>query len=367
MRGLLKGSIAVLWPALVCAAMAPGVSAAETPEETGGVRFELTPRKQVHVTVEVHPQLGVAAVYTEMGPREVVSPHRPRGAVDYAARIPKTPIEGRIDLNIPGVLSIDGELTPAEGKGLDFDGSFRFTGNGGYLSFNRMHVAAWPASEASVRCPAGCPGPNPGLFDYINYPIDFFGSDTPVLYSEQSVAGRDTRFQATHAEGIRASAFEAHVLEWLPGGVAVLRALEVVGAPNSDFAVSSTAEHPKSATVKPPAPFSGSAIYRSTGSIRSATTGKLTGRSPSTSSASKSASPGLLEASLINLDPRPLRGVQSYSWPARRMRRFIVTGRPASMARPRAQAATASRRPSRPERRRARASRRRGLPSARLR
>lgn len=41
--------------------------------------------------------------------------------------------------------------------------------------------------------------------------------------------------------------------------------------------MSSTAEHPKSATVKPPAPFSGSATYRSTGSIRSATIGKLTG------------------------------------------------------------------------------------------
>jgi hypothetical protein len=276
-RGGLKGSIGVLMATLVCAAMAPGASATEAPEETGGVVFELTPRKHVHVTVEVHPQIGVAAVYTEMGPRGVASPHRPWGGVDYAARIPKTPIEGRIDLKIPGVLSIDGELTPAEGKDLDFDGSFRFTGKGGYLSFDRRHVAAWSASGASARCPAGCPGPNPSLFDYVNYPIGFFGSDTQVLYSEQGVGGRLTRFQATHAEGVRASAFEAHVLEWLPGGVAVLRVLEVVGAPGSGFDVSSTAEHPKSATVKPPAPFSGSATYRSTGSIRSATIGKLTG------------------------------------------------------------------------------------------
>lgn len=266
----------MLLAALVCAAMGPGASVAEAAEETGGVVFELTPRKQMRVTVEVHPQLGVAAVYTEMGPQEVASPHRPWGAVDYAARIPKTPIEGRIDLTIPGVLSIDGELSPAEGKGLDFDGSFRFTGKGGYLSFERRRVPARSASEASARCPEGCPGPNSNLFDYINYPIGFFGSDTQILYSEQSVAGRETRFQATHAEGVRASAFEAHVLEWLPGGVAVLRMLEVV-APGSDFAVSSTAEHPKSAMVKPPAPFSGSATYRSTGSIRSATTGKLIG------------------------------------------------------------------------------------------
>jgi hypothetical protein len=272
-RGCVKGSIAVLGLALVCAVMAPGAMAAEAPEETGGVRFELTPRKHVRVTVEVHPQLGVAVVHTEVGPREVASPLRPWGGVDYAARIPKTPIEGRIDLKIPGVLSIDGELTPAAGGDLDFDGWFRFTGKGGYLRFDRRHLAAWSASGAS----AGCPGPNPSLFDYINYPIDFSGDDTQVLYSEQSVAGRATRFQATHAEGIRASAFEAHVLEWLPGGVAVLRTLEVADAPGSDFEVSSTAEHPKSATVKPPAPFSGSATYRSTGSIRSATIGKLTG------------------------------------------------------------------------------------------
>lgn len=304
MRGWVKGSIAVLVAALVCAVMAPVAGAAEAAEQTGGVVFELAPRKHVRVTVEVRPQLGVAAVYTEMGPRGVASPHRPWGGVDYAARIPKTPIEGRIDLKIPGVLSIDGELTPAEGKGLDFDGSLRFTGKGGYLSFDRRHVAAWSASGTSARCPAGCPGPNPSLFDYINYPIGFFGSDTQVLYSEQSVAGRETRFQATHAEGVRASAFEAHVLEWLPGGVAVLRTLEVVGAPGSDFGVSSTAEHPKSATVKPPAPFSGSAVYRSAGSIRSPASGKLTGSLSVDLFGVKVRLAGAsAKASLINLNP----------------------------------------------------------------
>jgi hypothetical protein len=303
-RGLLKGSIAVLLAALLCAAMAPVASAIEAPEETGGVRFELTPRKHARVTVEVHPELGVAVVHTEMGPREVASPHRPWGAVDYAARIPKTPIEGRIDVKIPGVLSIDGELTPAEDDGPTFNGSFHFTGKGGYLSFDRRHATVGSTSSATAGCPAGCPGPNPSLFDYINYPIGFFGSDTQVLYSEQSVAGRETRFQATHAEGVRASAFEAHVLGWLPGGVAVLRVLEVVGAPGSDFDVSSTAEHPKSATVKPPAPFTGSATYRSIGSIRSATIGKLTGPLSVDIFGVKVRLAGARsKASLINFDP----------------------------------------------------------------
>jgi hypothetical protein len=278
MRGRVKGSIVVLVVALVCGAMASVASAAEAPEEGGGVFLELSPRKQARVIVEIHPQLGVAVVYTEIGPRGVAMTHRPWGGVDYAARIPRAPIEGRIDLKIPGVLSIDGEVAPPEsGEGLEFNGSFHFTGKGRYLSFNARHATGGSASGATAGCPAGCPGPHPSLFDYINYPIGFFGSNTQVLYSEQDVGGRLTRFQATHAEGVRESSFEAHALEWLPGGVAVLRTIEVVGAPGSDLKVSSTAEHPKSATVSPPAPFSGSAIYRSTGSIRSATTGKLTG------------------------------------------------------------------------------------------
>ncbi len=54
------------------------------------------------------------------------------------------------------------------------------------------------------------------------------------------------------------------------------RELEVAPAPRGSFEVSSKAEHPKSARVRPPAPFSGSAVYRRSGSIRSPR-GKLTG------------------------------------------------------------------------------------------
>jgi hypothetical protein len=276
-RGWLKGSIVVLIAALVCAAMAPVVSATlPPPEESEGFYFELTPRKDARVIVYVHPQVGVAIIDTEMGPHGGARTHRPWGAVDYAARIPKTPIEGRIDLKIPGVLSIDGELTPVVEEGFDFDGSFHFTGKGGYLTFGRRHFAAWAADDPTTPCPDGCLGPHPSLFDYINSPITFTNHNTQILYSEQNRGGRLTRFQATHAEGIRGSGFDVHVLEWLPGGVAALRTLEVAGV-NSDFDVSSTAEHPESATVKPPAPFSGTADYQSTGSIRSAGSGKLTG------------------------------------------------------------------------------------------
>lgn len=268
----------MLLAALVCAVIAPAASAAEAPEEGGGVYLELSPRKQARVVVEVHPQLGVAVVYTEIGPRGLARDHRPWGAVDYAARIPKAPIEGRLDLKIPGVLWIDGELAPRRGgEGLEFNGSIRFTGKGRYLSFDAKHAAAGSVNGATAECPERCRGPNPSLFDYINVPIEFSNSNTQILYAEENVGGRLTRFQATHAEEVQESSFQAHALEWLPGGVAVVRAIEVVDAPVSDFTVSSTGEHPKSATVRPPAPFSGSAVYRSGGDIRSPMSGKLTG------------------------------------------------------------------------------------------
>jgi hypothetical protein len=303
-RGWLKGSIAVVVAVLVCAAMAPGASAAEAPEETGGVFLELTPTKDARVAVEVHPELGVVVVRTEIGPRRGALSHRQWGLVDYAARIPKTPIEGSIDLSVPGVLSIDGELTPAAGGGLTFDGSFHFTGKGGYLSFDRRHAIGGSTSGATAGCPEGCRASHPSLFDYINFPITFLGSDTQVLYSEGSLDSRLTRFQATHVEGAQVSNFDAHVLEWLPGGVAVLRVIEIAGAPSSDYKVSSTAEHPKSATLRPPAPFSGSAIYRSSGSIRSPMSGTLTGSLAVRILGVKVRLTGARsKASLINLEP----------------------------------------------------------------
>ncbi len=304
MRDRLKVSIAVLVVALVCAAMAPVPSAAEAPEETGGVFLEMTPRKHARVGVEVHPQLGVVVVRTEIGPRGGAFAHRPWGLVDYAARIPKTPIEGSIDLTVPGILSIDGELTPAEDDGLTFNGSFHFTGKGGYLSFDRRHAAGGSTSGATAECPEGCRASHPSLFDYINFPITFSSANSQILYSEGSLDGRLTRFQATHEEGGQGSTFEAHALEWLPGGVAVLREIEIVGAPSFDYKVSSTAEHPKSATVSPPAPFSGSAVYRRAGSIRSPMSGRLTGSLAVRILGVKVRLAGpRSKASLINFDP----------------------------------------------------------------
>jgi hypothetical protein len=271
-RAGVKGSIAVLMAALACAAMAPVASA----EETGGAFFALTPRKNTVVIVEIDPRLGVAIVRTEMGehgPR----PHRPSGTVGYAARIPKRPIGGRIDVKIPGVLSIDGDVVRRGEEELEFNGSFHFTGKGHYLSFDLTHATGFSNSGTKATCLDLCQTPKPTLFEYITFPLSYSNHNTDVLFSEGSMAGRLTHFQASHRTHSRASAFKVQALEWLPRHVAVVRTLEAVERTGVGFKVASKAEHPEWATVRPPAPFHGSAVYRNAGSIRSPVSGTLTG------------------------------------------------------------------------------------------
>lgn len=275
MRGRLKGSIAVLVAALVCAAMAPVVSAARQPEEPEGVYLYFAPRKGFSAAVEVHPQLGFAAVSTEMGLSD--SGHlRPRhGSVTYAVRIPKRPLRGRIDLQVPGVASIVGEISEAQ-EHLEFDGSFHFHGNGGYLNFDASHATAVRLKKA-LLCPGGCRSSDPSLFEYISFLPGTTGQSSQVLYSEGIFGDRVNRFMATHTIPGRQATWEGQTLEWLPGRVAVFRSIALEESPAAGFKVSSNAEHPKRATVRPPGPFSGSAVYRSSGSIRSPRSGELIG------------------------------------------------------------------------------------------
>jgi hypothetical protein len=275
-RGLLKGSIAVLLAALVCTAIAPVAGGAEAPEETGGAFFALTPRKNVVVIVEIDPRLGVAIVRTEMGEHGPM-PHRPSGTVDYAARIPKRPIEGRIDVKIPGVLAIDGEVARRGEGELGFHGSFRFTGKGHYLNFDLTNATGFSNDGTKATCLDLCQTPNPTLFEYITFPLSYSNNNTDVLSSEGSMDGRVTHFQASHGTHSRASMFKVQALEWLPRHVAVVRTLEAVEKTGVGFKVASKVEHPEWATVRPPAPFSGSAVYRNAGDIRSPVSGTLTG------------------------------------------------------------------------------------------
>jgi hypothetical protein len=271
-RGCLKGSIAVLVAALVCAAIAPSAMAAE---ESEVVFLEVTPRKEVRAWLEVRPLVGVAVVKTLMGvSRNGVEQPR-HGVVGYAARIPTGPLEGKLNVDIPGVASIVGELTPA-GEGLEFDGSFQFTGNGGYLSFEADHALGEVQTGKSAGC-FGCRGAHPGLFQYIADPLEFSNFNRQILFSAVRSEDRVSGFQAANYRLDPGAGFKAQTIEWLPGHVAVSRTIEIEKSAAAGFKVSSKAEHPKSATVTPPAPFSGSAVYRRSGSIRSPGRGKLTG------------------------------------------------------------------------------------------
>lgn len=272
MRGWVKGSIAVLLAALVCAVMAPGAMALE---ESEVVSLELTPRKEVRVWLEVRPLVGVAVLKTSIGvPRKGWTRSR-NGTVGYAARIPEGPFEGKLDVEIPGVASIVGELTPAA-EGLEFAGSFQFTGNGGYLRFESDHAIGRMLRGKYAAC-YGCRKAHPDLFEYIADPLTFSSSNVGILFSELRAEGRASSFQATNFRDGPGAGFQAQTLEWLPGHVAVNRKVELEKTFGAAFKVGSKAEHPKSATVRPPAPFSGPAVYRSAGSIRSPASGNLTG------------------------------------------------------------------------------------------
>jgi hypothetical protein len=275
-RGRLKVSIAVLLAALACAVMAPGAGAARQPEESEGVFFELTPRKDVEVWVEVHPQLGVAVIKTLMGRSKDDVPRPHNGSVDYAMHIPKGPLEGRLDLEIPGVASIDGEITEGD-EGPEFNGSLHFTGMGGYLSFDADRATGAMLPGVDICGVRECRTSHPDLFEYVYDPLSASNFNTQILTSEKATRGRTSLFQATHYVRGTASTFKAQTFEWLHHEVAVARTLEVSRAPGEDFKVSSKAERPKSATLRPPAPFSGGAHFERAGSIRSPASGKLTG------------------------------------------------------------------------------------------
>jgi hypothetical protein len=255
--------------------MVPGASAARQPHESEGIYLYLAPRKEVAVTVEVHPRLGFAAIFTEMGMSR--SGHlRPRhGSVAYAVRIPKQPLRGRIDVQVPGVASIVGELSEV-GERLEFDGSFHFHGNGGYLNFDASHAIAVRLKGAPL-CPEGCRSSDPDLFEYISFLPGITGQTSQVLYSEGIFGDRVNRFMATHTVPGRQSTWEGQTLEWLPGRVAVIRSIDLEESAAGAFKVSSNSEHPKRATVRPPGPFSGSAVYRRSGGISSPGSGELIG------------------------------------------------------------------------------------------
>jgi hypothetical protein len=162
------------------AVAAPAASAAEGSEV---VSLELTPRKHVQVLVEIDPQLGVAVIRTALGfsPKGVPRPRS--GMVEYAARIAKGSAEGKLDVEIPGIASIVGELVPISAGGVEFQGDLEFHGNGGYLEFDAHAVTASVTHDDEIVKFGS------GLFAYLPGPLIFSDRNSQVLSSSSARPG----------------------------------------------------------------------------------------------------------------------------------------------------------------------------------
>jgi hypothetical protein len=275
-RSLITVAVALMLAAL--GVLAPGATAAaQSAERTEVVSLELQPRKGTLVQVQIHPLLGVAVIQTWLGLSEFKQRER-SGSVEYAAHIPKGPADGKLDVKIPGIASIDGRLVTtspeesthsecAEGErneGIEFRGSFDFHGNGNYLSFHARSAKGSVQRTSEKFCEydrAVTSHRHPTLFSYFLPETVFSNANTQILDSEVYLPDRHTSFFARRLRGQPLSSFLAQTVEELPRHVAVRRRIEVAKASGQDFVASSKAKYPESAKVRPPGPFSGSAIF----------------------------------------------------------------------------------------------------------
>lgn len=282
MRGTM--AIVVVGLALIGAAMSSRAAAAETEAPpTESVTLEFPSRHGFRIYVEVRPLVGVAVIRTMKGEGPLLRGRSSSAA--YVAPVPVGPVEGRLDLEIPGIAQISGELvssgverseaSPAGCPGplapagaVKFRGTFDFTGSGGYLSFDADHGKG-VLERSGDPCAVGVPKePKPDLFTYLESEVAFTNQNSAILTSELSLPGRLSFFIAGHYVDGGGTLFEARSLERLPGPVAVERSFDLLPAPGADFKVSSGAERPASARVHPPAPFSGAGQYsRARGSL----------------------------------------------------------------------------------------------------
>jgi len=220
---------------------------------------------------EVMPGRGVAVAYTDESDREIAND---RG-VAYAVRIPKALPGGRLDVRFPGLGRLVGRVSlqgtgrswPGCGtrnsEGGRFIGRIEFRGAGGY--------GRWTGRRASVSRFCGLPYVTmpktlPGYLDDLG-PGFHAGSDGPFSFLQAS----DPRGHGTGVlfiAGIYGRGpeedidFAVYDYEWLGGGVAAMRWASREGVPRGDlFEIAPGGQRPASATIRPPAPFSGEATY----------------------------------------------------------------------------------------------------------
>lgn len=261
------------------AGAAPASAEIQRPDET--VYINLRTGQGYEVVAVLYPRRDVAVLHVEKGEPEVEG-SRWTGAA-YAVHPPLGAFKRGIDLRIGGLARIKGRFVPdgppevgrhnryCEGHGPVYEsGQFRgrivFRGEAGYLRVNSSRAEEHIMRSFKLRCEQGRAAKFqnriPGLFGYIESPAGTFSNrDGTILAAGTRSEHRVTQFFALHHLFEQSSTFKAATLEWLPGEIAATRWAEVWRVAVETFTLTPPEEHPASAAVRPPAPFSGEATY----------------------------------------------------------------------------------------------------------
>jgi hypothetical protein len=276
MRGMARVAIVLVGVALVAAVAASNAAASSEHVEIY-LRGPHGHRYRDTLQLKLFPRQGVAVVTTLTGGTDFEE----GGGVAYATRTRKGLRAGRVDVHFPGLGRIvgrvlgDGEPEPARGKtgcaatesfeSGHFVGHLVFRGSGGYRTWRASRVKSYTTRNTSCREKI----PPKTLFGYLDE------TGTPALEGGSSLASvlgsgyengkRSVQFIAEiHGRGPEeAAGFTVFDDEWLAGHrIAANRWMSRRGVPLGDhFEIAPGARKPPSATLRPPAPFSGDAIY----------------------------------------------------------------------------------------------------------
>jgi hypothetical protein len=225
----------------------------------------------------VYAEKGVAVLFTDTSDIEV---ENDRG-VTYATRVPRGPFDGRVDVHFRGLGHIVGhfvrdgkpygsqacEGSEFEGESGHFVGRLVFHGSGGYGTWRATRVSATVKRGCAAEATSGASAPKT-LFGYLDgYGPGFSGgSDGPFSILDARVPGRKRAAEVlalVYGSGPEESlVFTARSDEYLGAGVVCERWAKRSRIPRrARFEIAPGATHPPSATIKPPAPFSGEATY----------------------------------------------------------------------------------------------------------
>jgi hypothetical protein len=222
------------------------------------------------------PRQGVAVVTTYTNNADFEN----GSGTSYATRTRKGPDDGRVDVHFPGLGHIvgrvigDGEPEPARGKTAcaatesfesgHFVGHLVFRGSGGYRTWRASRVKSYTTRNTSCRGKI----PPKTLFGYLGEtgtPAYVGGTGlASILAGGYKNGKRSVQFFAEiHGSGPEETAgFTVFDYEWLAGRrIAANRWTSRRVLLRDHFEIAPGAKKPPSATLRPPAPFSGEATY----------------------------------------------------------------------------------------------------------